>query len=282
MALERSYRIMEKGEGIFAGLIYSIDITFISCKMLKNRNQFIYGIHSIVEAIRAGKSLEKVFIKKGFKSDLLGELLRFIRKNTIPCQYVPVEKLNRLTRKNHQGIVALVSDIEYVNIEKIIPVIYEKGEVPFILILDRITDIRNFGAIARTAECAGVNAIVIPNKGVAQINSDAIKTSSGALHSISISRTGNLGETIKFLSDSGLQVFAVTEKAEDLYYGMDFTAPVALILGSEDKGINADLLKSAYKSVKIPMFGSIGSLNVSVAASIVIYEVVRQRQTRNI
>jgi len=273
---------MEKGEGIFAGLIYSIDITFISCKMLKNRNQFIYGIHSIVEAIRAGKSLEKVFIKKGFKSDLLGELMQFIRKNTIPCQYVPVEKLNRLTRKNHQGIVALVSDIEYVNIEKIIPVIYEKGEVPFILILDRITDIRNFGAIARTAECAGVNAIVIPNKGVAQINSDAIKTSSGALHSISISRTGNLGDTIKFLSDSGLQVFAVTEKAEDLYYGMDFTAPVALILGSEDKGINEDLLKSAYRSVKIPMFGSIGSLNVSVAASIVIYEVVRQRQTRNI
>jgi len=250
--------------------------------MSGNKSQFIYGIHSIVEAIRAGKYFEKIFIKKGFKSDLLGELLRFVRKDTIPYQYVPVEKLNRLTRKNHQGVIALVSDIEYINIEKLIPLLYEKGEVPFILILDRITDIRNFGAIARTAECAGVNAIVIPSKGAAQINSDAIKTSSGALHSISVCRTVNLAETIRFLKDSGLQAVAVTEKAQDFYYGMDFTAPVVLIMGAEDKGISEDILKSSDKSVKIPMFGSIDSLNVSVAASIVIYEVVRQRKTRNI
>ena len=250
--------------------------------MSKNKNQFIYGIHSIFEGIRAGKYFERIYIKKGFKSELLGELLRLIRKGTIPYQYVPVEKLNRLTGKNHQGIIAMVSDIEYVSIEKIIPVIYEKGEVPFIVILDRITDTRNFGAIARTAECAGVNAIVIPTRGAAQINSDAIKTSSGALHSVSICRTVNLAESIKFLKDSGLQTVAVTEKAEDFYYGTDFTSPVALILGAEDKGISKDILKSADKSVKIPMFGSIGSLNVSVAASVVIYEVVRQRQTRNI
>jgi len=246
--------------------------------MLETKNQFIYGIHSIFEAMRAQKNFEKVFIKKGFKSELLGELSRFLRENTVPCQYVPVEKLNRITRKNHQGIIALVSEIEYVNIEKLIPLIYEKGEVPFIVILDSVTDIRNFGAIARTAECAGVNAIVIPNKGAAQVNSDAIKTSSGALHSIAICRTFNLAETIKFLRNSGLQIVAVTEKAEDFYYGKDFTSPVALILGAEDKGINKDLLRSADKSVKIPMFGSVSSLNVSVAASVVIYEVVRQRK----
>jgi 23S rRNA (guanosine2251-2'-O)-methyltransferase len=246
--------------------------------MSENKNQFIYGIHSIFEAIRAEKNFEKVFIKKGIKSDLLGELFSYLKENTIPYQYVPIEKLNRITRKNHQGIIALVSEIEYVNIEKLIPLIYEKGEVPFVVILDRVTDIRNFGAIARTAECAGVNAIVIPNKGAAQVNSDAIKTSSGALHSIAICRTFNLEETIKFLRNSGLQIVAVTEKAENFYYGTDFTSPVALILGAEDKGINKDLLKSIDKSVKIPMFGSVESLNVSVAASVVIYEVVRQRK----
>jgi 23S rRNA (guanosine2251-2'-O)-methyltransferase len=246
--------------------------------MSEKRNQFIYGIHSIFEAIRAEKNFEKVFIKKGFKSDLLGELFSFLRENTIPYQYVPVEKLNRITRKNHQGIIALISEIEYVNIEKLIPLIYEKGEVPFVVILDRVTDIRNFGAIARTAECAGVDALVIPNKGAAQVSSDAFKTSSGALHSIPVCRTYNLEETIKYLRNSGLQIVAVTEKATDFYYGTDFTSPVALILGAEGRGINKDLLRSADKSVKIPMFGSLGSLNVSVAASVVIYEVVRQRK----
>ncbi len=246
--------------------------------MSENRNQFIYGIHSIFEAIRANRHFEKIYIKRGFKSELLGELSRFLRENTIPCQYVPVEKLNRLTRKNHQGIIAQVSEIEYVNIEKLIPVIYEKGEAPFVLILDRVTDIRNFGAVARTAECAGVDAIVIPNKGAARVHSDAIKTSSGALHLIPVCRTFNLTETVKFLRNSGLQIVAVTEKAEDIYYNADYTSPVALILGAEDKGINPDLLRLADKSVKIPMFGSVGSLNVSIAASVVIYEIVRQRK----
>jgi 23S rRNA (guanosine2251-2'-O)-methyltransferase len=245
--------------------------------MSKNKSQFIYGIHSIFEAIRAGKHIEKIFIKKGFKSELLGELTGFVRNNYIPFQYVPVEKLNRLTRMNHQGIIALVSEIEYINIERLIPLLYEKGEVPFVLILDRITDTRNLGAIARTAECAGVNAIVIPSKGTAQISPDAIKTSSGALHSIAVCRTASLTDTIHFLKDSGLLVIAVTEKSGSLYYMEDFTPPAALILGSEDKGISDDILRLADKSVKIPMFGSIGSLNVSVAAAVVIYEAVRQR-----
>jgi 23S rRNA (guanosine2251-2'-O)-methyltransferase len=245
--------------------------------MSKNKTQFIYGIHSVVEAIRAGKHIEKIFIKKGFKSELLGELAGFVRDNSVSFQYVPVEKLNRLTRMNHQGIIALVSEIEYINIERLIPLIYEKGEVPFVLILDRITDIRNFGAIARTAECAGVNAIIIPVKGTAVISPDAIKSSSGALHSIAVSRTTSLAGTIRFLKESGLQVVAVTEKSGNLYYGEDFTSPSALIMGSEDKGISDDILRLADKSVKIPMLGSIGSLNVSVAAAIVIYEVVRQR-----
>lgn len=246
--------------------------------MVKNKNQFIYGIHSIFEAIRNDKHLEKVFIKRGFKSELLGKLLLYLKENSVPCQYVPVERLNRITRKNHQGIIALLSEIEYLNIEKLIPLIYERGEVPFLVILDRVTDIRNFGAIARTAECAGVDAIIIPGKGAARINPDSIKTSSGALHSIPVCRTFNLEGTMKYLKNSGLQVVAVTEKAEDFYYGTDFTSPVALLLGAEDKGINKELSGLADKSVRIPMFGTVGSLNVSVAASVIIYEVVRQRK----
>ncbi len=248
--------------------------------MQEKKNQLVYGIHSIFEAIKAEKHFEKIFIRKGFKSELLGELFRYLKENTVPYQYVPIEKLNRITRKNHQGIIALVSDIEYENIEKLIPLIYERGEVPFIIVLDGVTDIRNFGAVSRTAECAGVDAIVVPNRGSAQINSDAIKTSSGALYSISICRTSNLAGTVRFLRDSGLQIIAVTEKAEDVLYRADFTSPVALILGAEDKGISKEILKLNDKTVKVPMFGSIGSLNVSAAASVVIYEVVRQRQYR--
>jgi 23S rRNA (guanosine2251-2'-O)-methyltransferase len=245
------------------------------------RQQYLYGIHSVVEAIRSGKSLQKVFIKKGFKNELQGELLRHLQRYFIPYQYVPVEKLNTITRKNHQGIIALTSDIEYRNIEEAIPSIYEKGKTPFIVIPDRITDVRNLGAIARTAEASGVDAMVIPNKGTAQINADAIKTSSGALHNLSVCRTNDLVKTIIFLKNSGLQVVAVTEKAGSNYYGIDFTLPTAIIVGAEDQGIERNVLKIADKSVKIPMLGSIGSLNVSVAASVIMYEVVRQRVMHN-
>ena len=250
--------------------------------MSKVKQQYLYGIHSVVEAIRAGRSLQKVFIKKGFRNEFQGELLRHFQRHFIPYQYVPVEKLNAITRKNHQGIIALISDIEYINAEELIPSIYEEGRVPFIVIPDRITDVRNLGAIARTAEAAGVDAMVIPNKGSAQINADAIKTSSGALHNLSVCRTNDLLKTIRFFKNSGLQAVAVNEKTGIHYYSFDFTLPTAIIVGAEDKGIEKDILKIADQSVKIPMLGSIGSLNVSVAASVIMYEVVRQREMHKI
>jgi 23S rRNA (guanosine2251-2'-O)-methyltransferase len=246
--------------------------------MPEPKQQYLYGIHSIVEAVRAGKALQKVFIKKGFKNKLQGELLKHLTQYSIPCQYVPVEKLNSITKKNHQGIIAFVSDIEYRNTEELIPSIYEVGKAPFIVIPDRITDVRNFGAIARTAEAAGVDALIIPNKGSAQINADAIKTSSGALHKLAVCRSFNLVKTINFLKNSGLQIVAVTEKAGSYYYNVDFTVPSAIVLGAEDKGIERRILEIADYSVKIPMLGAIASLNVSVAASIIMYEVVRQRE----
>ena len=250
--------------------------------MPKSKQQYIFGVHAIIEAIRAGKSLQKVLIKKGFKNELLSELFDYLKKYIIPFQYVPVEKLNNITRSNHQGIIALTSDIEYRNAEMLIPAIYERGRAPFMVVLDRITDIRNLGAIARSAEGAGVDALILPNKGTAQINADAIKTSSGALHTLSVCRTYDLARTIHFLKNSGLQIVAVTEKASKLYYNIDLTLPTALIVGAEDKGIEKNILRITDQSVKIPMFGSISSLNVSVAASIMMYEVVRQREIQNI
>ncbi len=249
--------------------------------MSKAKQQFIFGIHSIIEAIRAGKSLQKVLIKKGFKNELQSELFDYLKKNIVPYQFVPVEKLNNISRNNHQGIIAITSDIEYRYAEMLIPAIYERGKAPFMIVLDRITDVRNFGAIARTAEGAGVDALIIPNKGAAQINADAIKTSSGALHNLSVCRTPDLVKTISFLKNSGLQIVAVTEKAQDLYYNIDLTLPAALVVGAEDKGIEKNILKIADQLVKIPMLGSISSLNVSVAASIMMYEVVRQREIQN-
>jgi 23S rRNA (guanosine2251-2'-O)-methyltransferase len=243
-----------------------------------NSDNFIYGIRPVMEAIHAGKEIEKIFITRGAKGDLMQELKQLLRENKILYTEVPVEKLNRLTRKNHQDVVCYLSSISYQSIEDIIPFVFEKGEIPLILVLDRITDVRNFGAIARTAECAGVHAIVIPAKGAAQINSDAVKTSAGALNSIPVCREKNLRSTLEYLRASGLQLIAATEKTSDLVYSADYTSPSAVILGSEEDGISSDLLKLADKKIKIPLFGTIESLNVSVACGVVLYEAIRQRQ----
>jgi len=237
----------------------------------------LYGIRPLIESIKAGKEVDKVFVQKGLKGEHFAELYALLKEFDIPFQHVPIEKLNRITRKNHQGIIAFLSEISYQPIEEIIPSIYEKGETPFIIILDRITDVRNFGAIARTAECAGVHAILIPAQGAAQINADAMKTSAGALNNIPVSRVKNLGQAIDFLRGSGLQVVAATEKTESLYYTRDFTSPTAIILGSEEDGVSPAYLKKTDYQVKIPILGVTGSLNVSVAAAVMIYEVVRQR-----
>ena len=241
------------------------------------KKDLIFGIHPVSEAVRSGKTIDKVLVRKGFTNPLINELLRHFRSSETAVQFVPEEKLFRLAGKNHQGIVALISEIEYFNIEEIVPFVFENGKSPAIIVLDGITDVRNFGAIARTAECAGVDAILIPAKGSASINADAIKTSSGALHQIPVCRTSNLMNSLKFLQSSGLQLVGASEKAKDAYFNIDFTIPFAVIMGAEDKGISPQILRIVNSLVKIPMFGMIQSLNVSIAASLIIYEAVRQR-----
>lgn len=240
-------------------------------------NQMVFGIRAVIEAIQGGKELESLYIQRGLSGAILGELRSILKEYEISFQSVPVEKLNRLTLKNHQGVVAFISPIIYQKIEDIIPVIYEKGEIPLILILDGITDVRNLGAIARTAECSGVHAIVIPSKGSAQINPDAIKTSAGALFKIPVCRHESLLKTAKFLQESGLQLIACTEKTDNYLYQPDYTGPLAIIMGSEEDGISSDLIRIADHLAKIPILGEIESLNVSVSAGIILYEAVRQR-----
>ena len=242
------------------------------------KENIIYGIHPVLEAIRSGQEIEKVLIQSGIRGESVQELNKLLRDNQIPFQQVPVQKLDRVVRGNHQGIIAFVSQINYQNITQVIPMLYEQGKTPFLLIIDRVTDVRNFGAIARTAECAGVDAIIIPSKGAAQINEDAVKTSSGALLQITVCRDQNLKEVITFLQESGIRVVAVTEKTDDYYFSEDLSIPVALLLGSEEDGISPAYLKMADSHVRIPLEGNIESLNVSVAAGVMMYEVVRQRR----
>jgi 23S rRNA (guanosine2251-2'-O)-methyltransferase len=244
--------------------------------MSKTEN-YIFGIHAVLEAVHAGKDLDKVLVRRGAGSDLLKKLMGVLGSMDIPVQLVPVEKLNRITGKNHQGVIAYLSEISYVDITTLLPSIFEKGEYPLILLLDGVSDVRNFGAIARSAECAGVHAIVIPSSGSAAINADAIKTSAGALHRIPVCRHRDLLTVLRFLKESGLRLFAATEKATDSLYDTDMTGPAGIILGSEDTGISPSLLKLADSWVSIPMKGTIASLNVSVAAGVILFEILRQR-----
>jgi 23S rRNA (guanosine2251-2'-O)-methyltransferase len=244
---------------------------------MNRQDHYIFGIHAVLEAAQAGKDLDKVLVKRGAGSDLLKKLLGVLSRMDIPVQQVPVEKLNRITGKNHQGVIAFLSEISYADITTLIPTIFEKGENPLILILDGVSDVRNFGAIARSAECAGVHAIVIPSSGSAAINADAIKTSAGALHRITVCRHRDLITVMRFLKESGLRLFAATEKASESLYATDMTGPAGMILGSEDRGISTPLLKLADNWIAIPMKGTISSLNVSVAAGVVLFEMLRQR-----
>lgn len=241
------------------------------------QDNIIYGFRPITEAIRNEKTIDKILIQKGLQGPLFKDTFILIRENKIPFQYVPVEKLNRLTRGNHQGLVAFMSSIEYQNIYDIVPSIYDEGRVPFLLILDKITDVRNVGAIARSAECAGVDAIILPLKGGAQLNEDAVKSSAGALHKIPICRHSNIVEIIEYLQDSGIEVVGVTEKAGYYHFKKDMTQPLCLIMGNEYEGIAWDYLKKCNDRISIPMVGTIASLNVSVATGIVLFEVVKQR-----
>lgn len=237
----------------------------------------IFGIRAVMEAIEAGKEIDKIMIRRELQGDLSKELYDLLKNHDIPVQRVPMERLNRFTRKNHQGVIAFLSAISYQKIEDIIPFLYENGKTPFILVLDGITDVRNFGAIARTCEVAGVDAIVIPSKGSVSVNADAVKTSAGALMTIPVCREDNLSQVIKFLKNSGLTIISATEKAKEFYTEVGYKDPVAIIMGAEDIGISNDSLRLSDHLVKIPQVGTIESLNVSVAAGVLIYEAVRQR-----
>ena len=247
---------------------------------MKSRSGIIFGVHPINEAIRSGKPIDKILLKQGFKSEGIPGLLALLREQHIPFQYVPTEKLNRMCSGNHQGIIAQVSELEYTDLEKLIPMLFDQGKLPAVVLLDGITDVRNLGAIARSAECAGLDAIVLPAKGSAQINADAIKTSAGALHNIPVCRVTNLVNAARFLRESGFQLIAASEKGSDFIYSSDLTQPVALVMGAEDTGIDAGLLRMADHFIKIPLFGKIQSLNVSAAATVLFYELVRQRNFR--
>lgn len=239
---------------------------------------YIFGIRAIIEAVNAGKTIDKLFIQKGLHNVLFAELWKLVRLKRINYKHVPLEKINRLTRKNHQGVFAFISPIDFHNIEDVVPSLYEQGKNPLILVLDRITDVRNFGAIARTAECAGVDAIIIPEQNASAVNADAIKTSAGALHKITVCRTWNLKLALQFMKESGIQLVGCTEKTQDVMYKPDFTSPTAIILGSEEDGVSAEFLKMCDAKAKIPLAGEIASLNVSVATGVILYEAIRQRR----
>jgi 23S rRNA (guanosine2251-2'-O)-methyltransferase len=241
--------------------------------------EMIFGLRPILEALGAGKGLERIYLQKGQRNSITQEISELAHTAHVPVALVPVEKLDTLTRKNHQGAVAFLSAITYAPLDNIVADIYEKGKTPLLLVLDRITDVRNFGSIARNAECMGVDAIIIPTRGAAQINGDALKTSAGALNLIPVCRENNLKDTINFLQQSGIQVVACTEKSDlDLTApSLDMTGPTAILMGSEEDGISPEYLKKADVRVKIPMAGQISSLNVSVASGIVLFEVLRQR-----
>ena len=243
--------------------------------------QMIFGLRPVMEAIDAGREISKVLLRKGLEGDLYRELITSMRKHDIPSQVVPIEKLNRITRKNHQGVIAFVSPVEYARIENLVPSLFEKGENPFIIICDGITDTRNIGAIARSAECAGAHAILLPAKGSAMISADAVKTSAGALNHIAVCRTDNLKSSISFLKNSGLKIIAATEKARDIYHQTDLTGPAALLMGAEDTGIPPEYLRMADVIVKIPINGQVSSLNVSAAATVLMYEMVKQNGINN-
>ena len=242
-----------------------------------NNTEYIFGIRAVIEAIKAGKDIDKVLIKKDFTGELAVELFQVLKEYNIVTQRVPLEKINRITRKNHQGVLAFLSPITYSELDNVIPELFEQGKTPFILVLDGLTDVRNFGAIARTCECAGVDAIVIPERNSVSVNGDAIKTSAGALLHIPVVRAKNLNKAIKQLKESGYTVVGATEKATENYTKFDYTVPTAIVMGAEDTGISIENIRECDYLAAIPLLGKINSLNVSVAAGVLIYEVVRQR-----
>ena len=243
---------------------------------MEKENQ-IFGIRAIIEAINANKEIDKVFIQSDAQSELMQELQKLMKQKSINFSYVPVEKLNRLTPNNHQGAVATIAPIMFQDLEKLIDTVVESGKKPLFLILDQLSDARNFGAIIRTAECTGVDGIIVQKQGSAPVNGDTVKTSAGAVFNVPICKVDHIKDAIFLLQASGIKTIAATEKTESNIYDIDLTEGVAIIMGSEDRGVNPSVLKIVDEKAKLPMFGTIGSLNVSVACGAFLYETVRQR-----
>ena len=242
-------------------------------------NEMIFGIRAIIEAIESDKEIDKIILKKDLQSELSHELFEVLRSHPlIQVQRVPLERINKYTRKNHQGAIAFISSTHYQRVEDLVQNIFEEGKDPFFIILDGVTDVRNFGAIARTCECAGVDAIVIPFRGSVSVGADAIKTSAGALHTLPVCKEKNLVQMVKYLKASGVRVVAATEKGDKVYTDTDLTGPLAIVMGAEDTGVSPEIIRLCDDLVKIPINGKISSLNVSVAAGVMIYESIRQRQ----
>lgn len=259
--------------------IFNSQYSIFNYKMAKYKQECIFGIRAVIEAIQQEKEIDKVMLKQGVRGELFQQLFQLIRERDIPFQYVPEDVFKPFADRNHQGVLAEVSPVPYQDLNEVLDLVVAKGEIPFILILDRVTDVRNFGAIVRSAECAGVHAVVIPNKNSAKISSDALKTSAGALYHIPVCRVLNLKKVVRELKfQRGIRVYAATEKAEKYYTDVDMTEPCAIIMGSEDKGIDEDLLNITTERMKIPQKGQIESLNVSAAAAVIMFEVVRQRE----
>lgn len=235
----------------------------------------VFGIRAVIEALNSGKEIEKVLVRNGLQSELFNELKIALKANNVPFQQVPIERINRVTTKNHQGVLALVSPIEFQDLEEVLKPVIASGEKPRVIVLDGITDVRNFGAIARSAECAGFHAIVIPEKGSAPVNGDAIKTSAGALFRIPVCRVQRIWYVMKYMKENNFTIVAASEKEGEDYRKSDYSGPVALVMGAEDTGISSQVLKMVDVSVRIPVKSEIGSLNVSVAAGIMMYEIVR-------
>ncbi|MFC7773710.1 23S rRNA (guanosine(2251)-2'-O)-methyltransferase RlmB [Flavobacterium sp. GCM10027622] len=237
----------------------------------------IFGIRAIIEAINAKKEIDKVFIQKDAQGDLMQELMKTMKRNNINFSYVPVEKLNKLTHNNHQGAVATIAPISFHTLENLVESLLEKEKKPLLLILDQLSDARNFGAIIRTAECTGVDGIIIQKQGSAPVNGDTVKTSAGAVFNVPICKVDHIKDAVFYLQGSGIKTVAATEKTDNNIYDINFNEPVAIIMGSEDRGVNPSVLKIVDEKAKLPMFGTIESLNVSVACGAFLYETLRQR-----
>ncbi len=244
---------------------------------MSDTSKYLFGVHPVVEALESGKKIEKVLFKLGADNIQIHRIIELLKIREIPFQFIPLEKMNYIVKANHQGVIAYISQVDYVDFEKMVDDSLKKSEFPLFVMLDGVSDVRNFGAIARSAECAGASGLILPAKGGAAVNSDAIKTSAGALLRIPTSKVTNLRLAIFYLKQTGFKIIATTEKSDKLIYSVDFKQPLAIIMGSEEKGVSDQILALSDEQVAIPMSGQIGSLNVSAAAAIVLFENIRQK-----